>query len=143
MQKEILMILTLTNITFLVIALFKVMQEGSDLGETIEELYTMYKEAPLKSFLIFLMAGILLAVYNAVYAAIACMYIKFRVFIIVSLILVGWSCGSVLNMVRYRTGGESVFSTNSKVFLLFSSVICNLAYLFYVLTFILSNYARY
>lgn len=134
------MILTLTNIAFLAIALFKVMQEGSNLGDSIEEVYRMYSEAPSNTFIIFLMIGILLALYNSVYVVIACLYIKYSVFIIASLILIFWSCGSVINMVRYRAGGKSYFPRNFKVFLLFFSVVCNLAYLCYVLTFLLTNY---
>ena len=142
MLRDTIMILTLANIVFIAVAFLKLMQEGSHIGEAIEEVYSMYKEAPLNTFMMFFLTGILLTAYNVIYAAISCLIIINTAFKITALMLVFWSLGSVINMIRYRMGGKSFFSTSSKVFILYSAVAINLIYLFYVLTYVVNLYTR-
>ncbi|MGE5328772.1 MAG: hypothetical protein ACM3KR_04605 [Deltaproteobacteria bacterium] len=142
MLRDTLMILTLTNIAFLVFALFKLMHEGIHIGREIEEIYVMYKEAPLNTFMMFFLIGILFTAYNVICAVIACLLIKHTVFRIAALLLVLWSFGSILNMIRYRIGGKSYFSTSTKIFLLYFAAIINFAYLFYVLSYVLNLYKQ-
>lgn len=136
-MKETLLILTITNIVLLIAAFIKVMQEGSHIGQAIEEVYLLYKESQTNIFTYFLLIGVLLAAYNAGYAVIACYVIKCTALWIAALILIFWAFGSVLNMIRYRCGGRSFFPTNIKVFILYLSILLNFAYLFYVLTYLL------